>query len=113
MGPEIELLLYRRGRSSPFSDWLGSLKDPRAVAIVRARLNRIRLGNFGDCRSVGGGVQELRIDFGPGFRVYFGRRGPAFVILLVGGSKKSQPKDIETARKFWREYLDVKDNKQD
>ena len=113
MGPEIELLLYHPGRSSPFSDWLGSLKDPRAVAIVRARLNRIRLGNFGDCRSVGGGVQELRIDYGPGFRVYFGRRSPFAVVLLVGGSKKSQAKDIETARKFWREYSDVKNNEQD
>ena len=63
---EIELLLYRRGRSTPFSDWLASLMDARAVGIVRARLNRIRLGNFGDCKSVGAGVEELRIDFGPG-----------------------------------------------
>ena len=83
------------------------------MAIVRARLNRIRLGNFGDCRSVGGGVQELRIDYGPGFRVYFGRRSSSVVVLLLGGSKKSQAKDIETARKLWREFLDVKDNEQD
>ena len=109
MGPEIELLIYHRGRSSPFSDWLGSLEDPRAVAIMRARLNRIRLGNFGDCRSVGGGVQELRIDYGPGFRVYFGRRS-SLVLLLLGGRKKSQARDIEAAQKLWREYLDVKNN---
>ena len=77
--PEIEILLYRKGRSKPFSDWLASLRDVRAVGIVRARLNRIRLGNFGDCKPVGGGVEELRIDFGPGYRVYFGRKGPVGV----------------------------------
>jgi putative addiction module killer protein len=70
---QIEILLFRRGRSKPFAEWLASLKDIRAVAIIRARLNRIRLGNFGDCRSVGGGVEELRIDFGPGYRIYYGR----------------------------------------
>ena len=113
MAHEIELLLYHRGKSAPFSDWLASLKDARAVGIVRARLNRIRLGNFGDCRSVGGSVQELRIDYGPGFRVYFGRRNSFVVVLLLGGSKKSQAKDIEIARRLWREYLDVKNFEQD
>ena len=84
---QIDILLYRRDRSTPFSDWLASLKDARAVGIVRARLNRIRLGNFGDCKSVGGGVEELRIDIGPGYRVYYGREGSLVVILLCGGSK--------------------------
>ncbi len=69
MAREIEILLYRKGQSTPFSDWLASLKDARAIGIVRARLNRIRLGNFGDCKSVRGGVEELRIDFGPGYRI--------------------------------------------
>jgi putative addiction module killer protein len=101
----IEILLFRRGRSIPFSEWLDSLKDARAVGIVRARLNRIRLGNFGDCKTVGGGVEELRIDFGPGYRVYFGRKGCALVILLGGGDKKTQAKDILRARKHWEEYL--------
>ena len=91
-----------------FSDWLQSLRDARAVGIVRARLNRIRLGNFGDCKSIGGGVEELRIDFGPGYRLYFGREGSLVVILLYGGDKKSQPKDILTARRYWREYSDAK-----
>src|ERR1035441_6601435 len=71
----IEILLYQKGRSTPFSDWLHSLRDAQAAGIVRARLNRIRLGNFGDCKSVGGGVEELRSDFGPGDRVYYGREG--------------------------------------
>jgi putative addiction module killer protein len=70
---QVEILLYRKGHSTPFSEWLASLKDARAVGIVRARLNRIRLGNFGDCKSVGSGVSELRIDFGPGYRVYYGK----------------------------------------
>ena len=66
------------------------MRDARAVGIVRARLNRIRLGNFGDCKSVGGGVEELRIDFGPGYRVYYGREGSLVVVLLCGGSKRTQ-----------------------
>ena len=107
---EIELLLYRRGRSTPFSDWLASLMDARATGIVRARLNRIRLGNFGDCKSVGGGVEELRIDFGPGYRIYYGREGRLVVILLCGGSKGTQARDILRAQKYWKEYLDAKAN---
>ena len=104
----IEILLYRKGRSTPFSDWLHSLRDAQAAGIVRARLNRIRLGNFGDCKSVGGGVEELRIDFGPGYRVYYGREGSFVVILLCGGDKRSQARDILTAQNHWKEYLDAK-----
>ena len=106
----IEILLYRKGRSNPFSEWLASLKDARAVGVVRSHLNRIRLGNFGDCKSVGGGVEELRIDFGPGYRVYYGREGSMVVVLLCGGSKKSQARDIVTAQRQWKEYLDAKAN---
>ena len=106
----IDILLYCRGRATPFSDWLASLKDARAVGIVRARLNRIRLGNFGDCKSVGGGVEELRIDFGPGYRVYYGREGSLVVILLCGGSKGTQARDILRAQRHWKEYLDAKTN---
>lgn len=106
----IEILLYRKGRSNPFSEWLASLKDARAVGVVRSHLNRIRLGNFGDCKSVGGGVEELRIDFGPGYRVYYGREGALVVVLLCGGSKKSQARDIVTAQRQWKEYLDAKGN---
>jgi putative addiction module killer protein len=106
--PKIEILLYRRGQSVFFSDWLAALKDRRAVGIVRARLNRIRLGNFGDCKSIAGGIEELRIDFGPGYRVYYGREGTRVVILLCGGAKKTQSRDILTAQKYWKEYLDAK-----
>jgi putative addiction module killer protein len=105
---QLEILLYREGRSTPFSEWLASLKDGRAVGIVRARLNRIRLGNFGDCKSVGGGVDELRIDFGPGYRIYYGRDGSLPVVLLCGGTKRTQARDIVTAQAYWKKYLDAK-----
>jgi putative addiction module killer protein len=72
------------------------LRDGRAVGIVRARLNRIRLGNFGDSKSVDAGVEELRIDFGPGYRIYYGRQGSSVAILLCGGA---QAKDILTAQR--------------
>jgi putative addiction module killer protein len=107
----IEILLYRKGRSKPFSEWIDSLKDARTIGIVRARLNRIRLGNFGDCKSVGGGVEEMRIDFGPGYRVYFGRDGQLIVVLLGGGDKKRQPGDILAAQLRWKEYLDAKSDR--
>jgi putative addiction module killer protein len=104
---EIEVRLYRRGESTPFSKWLASLRDARAVSVVRARLNRVRLGNFGDCKSVGSGVQELRIDFGPGYRIYFGRQGSLVVVLLCGGAKQTQARDLQTAQKYWKEYLNA------
>ncbi len=72
-----------------FSEWVNSLRDLRAVARIDARIGRLRLGNFGDAKSVGDGVSELRIDCGPGYRVYFTRRGEAVVILLCGGAKGS------------------------
>lgn len=68
------------------------------------RLDRISLGNFGDCRSVGEGVQELRIDYGPGYRVYFGQLGSTIVLLLCGGDKSAQAKDINLAHYYWSEY---------
>jgi len=68
------------------------------------RLDRVSLGNFGDCRSVGEGVQELRIDYGPGYRVYFGQHGSTIVLLLCGGDKDSQAKDIDLAKHYWKEY---------
>jgi len=100
-----ELQIYvTQGGQAPFSEWLTSLHDARARAKVRVRLDRIRLGNFGDCRGVGEGVQELRIDYGPGYRVYFGQVGLTIVILLCGGEKSTQNKDIELAKQYWSDY---------
>ena len=84
--------------------WLNSLNDRSARARIRVRLNRVRLGNFGDCRPVGKGVNELRVDYGPGYRVYYGRSKTAIVILLCGGSKRSQSKDIPLAQAYWADY---------
>ena len=88
----------------PFRSWLKSLKDIKARAKIRVRINRIRLGNFGDCKSVGSGVSEFRIDYGPGYRVYFSRVGKKLVLLLCGGSKKNQEKDIKLAKEYWNDY---------
>ena len=110
MDDGIEIRLFRGPRSqAPFLKWLNSQKDKRTIAIVQSRLNRVRLGNFGDCSPLGGGVEELRIDHGPGHRIYFGRVGKNVVMLLSAGSKSTQSKDIGKARKYWREYLNDKD----
>lgn len=89
---------------APFEDWIRSLKDKSFLARILNRIDRLRLGNFGDCKSVGGGVFELRIHCGPGFRVYFGVFGADVVILLLGGDKKSQAKDIKKAQVYWEDY---------
>ena len=84
-----------------FGEWLDALPDLAAKAAIRARLDRVVAGNFGDHRSVGRGVWELRIHSGPGYRVYYGEDGPIIVLLLCGGDKKTQHKDIRKARQFW------------
>lgn len=78
-------------------DWLENLRDLSAYDRIAARLARIVLGNFGDVKQVGNGIGELRFDFGPGYRVYFQRRGSVVVLLLCGGDKSSQAKDIKRA----------------
>jgi putative addiction module killer protein len=100
---ELQIYVTEEGRE-PFSEWLTSLRDYKARAKIRVRLDRVRLGNFGDCHGVGDGVQELRIDYGPGYRVYFGQEGSTIVLLLCGGDKSTQTKDIETAKQYWITY---------
>ena len=85
-----------------FARWLANLRDGRARARINARIRRFSIGNPGDAKSVGGGVSELRIDYGPGYRVYFVRRGEALVILVAGGDKRTQSRDITTAIKLAR-----------
>lgn len=103
--PQIRLLEYvTEDGKNVFRTWIRKLKDNTARARIRVRLNRIRLGNFGDCRPVGEGVSEIRIDYGPGYRVYFGRSDFAVVILLCGGTKKKQSEDIKLAQKYWADY---------
>jgi putative addiction module killer protein len=93
----------------PFEEWLDTLA-PLFQQRIDVRLDRVKLGNFGDHKSVGEGVYELRFTFGPGFRVYYGIVGKRIVLLLIGGSKKSQNKDIKTAQTFWKDYLDSQEH---
>lgn len=83
-----------------FADWLGALRDTNAAKIIKRRAARLEAGLFGDAKGVGGGVMELRVDFGPGYRVYFVRRGSVLVILLCGGDKSSQSRDIKRAKEI-------------
>ena len=85
-----------------FAAWFGNLPDRRARARIEVRIDRLALGNPGDAKPVGEGVSELRIDYGPGYRVYFVRRGEAVIVLLAGGDKRTQTRDIEAALRLAR-----------
>jgi putative addiction module killer protein len=85
-------------KTAAFSDWMAKLRDPRARARIAARIDRLAFGNPGDVESVGEGVSELRIHSGPGYRVYFVRRGRTLIVLLRGGDKTTQTQDIKTAK---------------
>src|SRR3990167_8896092 len=98
----IKLIIYaNKFKKEPFSEWLDSL-DTETYTIIVNRLKRIRLGNFGDTKIIKGvkGIWELRIQYGPGYRIYFGKQGTTIVILLTGGSKGSQSRDITKAEKY-------------
>lgn len=85
-------------------EWLAGLKDAQARARITARISRLEVGNFGDCRSVGESVWELRIDWGPGYRVYYAIVGSEIVLLLCGGDKRRQAADIRKATDFLKDY---------
>ena len=88
-------------RETPdFADWLAALTDQRARLQIVRRIARVSAGNFGDAKSLGGAVREIRVDHGPGYRIYYTRRGKAVVILLCGGDKRTQSKDIRRAREI-------------
>ena len=100
---EIKKLELQNGLV-PFDEWFDALHDRKMQAAVDARLTRVRAGNFGDCKSVGGGVFELRIALGPGLRVYYGLQGQRVVILLGGGDKSTQARDIRRAQQLWQQF---------
>ena len=101
---QIQIEIYQESSGKqPFLNWENGLSR-EVRAIVTARLTRIRLGNFGDCKSFEG-INELRIHYGPGYRIYFGKKGKTIVILLCGGDKSTQKKDIKKAKAFWQDYL--------
>jgi putative addiction module killer protein len=91
---------YRLRPTKIFTDWLDDLRDDLAVSAIAKRLARIQLGNFGDYKAVGNGVSELRIQHGPGYRIYFQIKGNEIVLLLCGGDKSSQQRDIERAKQL-------------
>jgi putative addiction module killer protein len=89
-------------KTATFSKWIDSLRDIRARARVQARIERLAVGHAGDAKPMGEGVSELRIDYGPGYRVYFKKQGRSVVVLLAGGDKKTQSRDIKTALRLAR-----------
>ncbi|MBI3299119.1 MAG: type II toxin-antitoxin system RelE/ParE family toxin [Elusimicrobia bacterium] len=97
--------VYRRADGgAPFVEWFEALRDLRAVSRIEVRVRRAGLGDFGDHRFLGGGLLELRVDSGPGYRVYVGVGGAGLVLLLCGGDKSTQEMDISRAREFWDDH---------
>ena len=103
---ELEVFRTSTGRA-PFNEWLESLRDARTRNRVRGRLDRLEAGNFGDCQPVGDGVFELRLHFGAGYRIYFGKGDNTIILLLCGGDKSQQPRDIRRAKTYWRNYQEA------
>ena len=100
-----ELQIYRdpNGRE-PFTEWLKSLRDRTTRKRIQNQIARIESGNLGDHKPIGDGVFELRLQFGPGYRIYFGEVDNTIILLLCGGDKSSQDRDIEQAKDYWQEY---------
>jgi putative addiction module killer protein len=108
MGDKVfEIDEFETNGRSPFGTWFDRLDSVPAAKIVIA-LTRLKAGQHSNVKSVGSGVMEYKIDFGPGYRIYFGIDGDNLIILLCGGDKKTQGKDIEKAKKYWQDYKDRK-----
>ncbi len=106
---DVEYYIAENGKS-PFTGWLDRLKDAKAKAAIFKRIARLRLGLFGDAKPVGGGVHELRVDIGPGYRVYYARSGKEIILLLCGGDKRTQDADIIKAKEYWNDYKKQRNN---
>lgn len=103
--PKTVIVYRNEADNEPFTDWLNSLRDPTTRRRILKRLIRVEHGHYGDSKAVGGGVNELRFFFGSGYRIYFGEDGDKIVVLLCGGDKDSQSRDIRQAQMYWKEYL--------
>ncbi|MCB1115236.1 MAG: type II toxin-antitoxin system RelE/ParE family toxin [Chlamydiia bacterium] len=102
---EIEVEVYETATGKrPFEIWFEGLKEVHTKARISMRLDRLKLGNFGDCKTLQEGVSELRIHYGPGIRIYYGKIGNKIVLLLCGGNKSSQNKDINKAKNYLKDY---------
>lgn len=105
MAPTKKIEIYRNPAGhEPYTEYLASLTDRRGAMKIRVPVERAQLGNLGDHASVGEGVLELRIRYGPGYRVYFGQYGTELIILLCAGDKSSQSVDIQKAKTYWKEW---------
>jgi putative addiction module killer protein len=102
--PKIVLAYQDAGGHEPFTEWLNALRDPKGRRAILRRIDRLGQGLYGDCEPVGEGVSELRVFLGPGYRVYFGEDAGHIVILLCGGDKDTQARDIKAAKDYWKEY---------
>lgn len=100
---EIEVYETPNGQE-PFSVWLASIQDTKTQTRIRARLDRLEKGHFRDCQSVGSGIFEMRLHFGPGYRIYFGELNRTIILLLCGGDKLTQTQDIQRAKTYWLEH---------
>jgi len=99
------LIIYQDGNGNePFTDWLNHLRDKQGRRRILTRLRRLEQGNYGDCEAVGEGVSELRMFFGSGYRVYFAEDAEHIIVIICGGDKSSQNKDIKFAKSCWKEY---------
>lgn len=99
---QVEIYATEKG-STPFMDWLHPLKDLKAQAAIFKRLRRLELGNLGDFKYFDR-ILELRIDYGPGYRIYCGKKENTWIVLLVGGTKRTQGEDIRTAQEYWKDW---------
>ena len=103
-----DLHFYRMPNGKePFNDWYDTIQDRSTRNKIQKRIDKLEDGNFGDCRSVGAGVFEMRFHFGAGYRIYFGEVGNTIVLLLCGGDKSSQPRDIARAKAYWLKYKET------
>lgn len=102
----FQLLHYTDDRGHDlFEEWLDSLRDTQTIARIAARLTRLSNGNFGDCKTLGEGVREIRIHWGPGWRVYYGVANGKVIVLCAGGTKNGQQRDIALARYRWQDWM--------
>lgn len=105
MSYKKEVIIYRTDSDKePFLDWLHKLKDPFIADVIMARLDRVKKGNLGDCKHLKKGVYELRVHYGKGYRVYFGQHDHIIIVLLCGGHKGTQKRDIEKVYQYWNEF---------
>ena len=104
VGPKTALVYQDGNGREPFTRWVHGLRDGKARRLILNRVRRLEQGNYGDCEPVGEGVLELRMFFGPGYRVYFGEAGGNIIVLLCGGDKDNQDRDIRRAKEYWKGY---------